>query len=423
MTDLVFRLKFQVDKSSTEGFLSGIQKGVFGGPSGGSFTKMAGGIGLVGVLMNQSLDLMKKMTNFLGEMSPALRQVMKMFERSIMLFFKPFADFLAQSLRPMTQELLKMARSWNRYWREMFGTKEQQELAGAGTLFGGVGGGILGTLLGGFPYGTAVGAAAGAVGAPAIGATIGEWLNETLGPEASKKLWDIVAFGPLTALGPDFAAWLWTALQGVWTYTEDFGTFIWESLQGVWNYAQDFGTFIWDNLKSVWNYTENFGTWLWEQLQTIWNYMEDYGGWLWIMIKTIWNYTNDFGSWLWDQLKGIWEWTWNFGSWLWDKLKGIWEWKWDFGLWLWREITKIFGGDGSGGGYQHGVSHVPETGMYMLHKNETVTTAGATPPGGGSFMYNPAFTINSGLTDADIRRIVEDQAEASYRELAAKLGR
>lgn len=295
------------------GQLLGISKGI-----GAIITKLS----VIGIIAGTALGLMKKSSSY-------LKGVLSVFGRAFLIFFRPFGDFLASLLRPLAIILMKAAVAWLKFTRT------------------GIGKGVVGAGLGA-GAGALTGAAIGALGGP-IGAGVGALIGAGLGLLASID-WGLV-----------------------YEKLSQAGTWLWERIKTIWNWTADFSGWLWEKLVSVWNYVMDFGGWLWGVLQTVWNYVADFGGWLWKKIKTVWNYVADFGTWLWDKLKSVWSWAYDFGSYLWGKVKGIWSWHWDFGSWLWSKVKSIWsGGGGDSKSYATGTAFVPETGMYKLHRGESV---------------------------------------------------
>ena len=376
------------------------------GGGGGSFLGMSKGItsmvtklSVIGVIAASALSLMKKSSGY-------LRGVLSVFGRAITIFFKPFGDFLASLLRPLAILLMKAAVAWLKFTRTGIGGKV------VGTALGAGGGALAGAAIGalGGPIGAGLGALIGA--GLALLAQIdwegvynkmlmfGGWLWENI-----KKIWDWVY---------DFNSWLWGNLITIWNYTSDLGGWLWNKLVSVWNYVMDFGTWLWEKLKSVWNYVMDFGGWLWGKITGIWSWGYNLGRWLWNKITnalsnvgsyfgfgnekgyatgtafvpetgmyklvSVWNYVMDFGTWLWEKLKSVWNYVMDFGGWLWGKITGIWSWGYNLGRWLWNKITNALSnvgsyfGFGNEKGYATGTAFVPETGMYKLHRGESVVS-------------------------------------------------
>jgi hypothetical protein len=277
--------------SQAAGLLGGMTKGLAG---------VAVKIGIVGVTLAATLGILKKSSGY-------LRGVLSIFERSFMIFFRPFGDFLATLLRPLAIMLMKVAVGWLKWTRESSTGK---------ALFGG-----------------------------------GE---------------DTAASGAIK-----------TGLKGSTTgFTGILGSTISSALAKVdWGSV---GTWLWEKIITIWDWTNDVNSWLWEKITSIWDWTYDYAGWIWGVITSVWNYDEDYGEWLWGKITSIWNWTFDFSSWLWGKVTSIWDWSWNLGSWLWRKITDALSdvgsyfGFGNSKGYATGTAFVPETGLAMLHRGESV---------------------------------------------------
>lgn len=109
--------------------LSGVQTGIFGKPPEGATKKEQGtrsfgfgkalgkiavGIGAAGVILKG----IQTGIQVLSKASPKFGGMMKILERAMMLFFRPFGDFLATLLRPLAFWLLRVSRAWLKFTRE-----------------------------------------------------------------------------------------------------------------------------------------------------------------------------------------------------------------------------------------------------------------------------------------------------------------
>ena len=368
--DLVAKLKLEIDQKSMKGFMGNIVEGATGkgDKASGGVGKMIGQLGMIGALLNQTVELMGKMTRYLSTMSPAMMSVVRMFETSITLLIRPFSDFMATALRPLASELLKFAREWNSFWRKMFPTAGEQQIVGGVMAAGAVGGGIAGGLAGG-PPGAVLGAAVGAL-AGGLGTIIGKGIadfNKWLAQFITDSITNFSAWltqfvtGPITNFGgwltqfigdsiSSFGGWL---NQFITTPLANFGTWLIQFVAGpVPNFGGWLAQFIAAPISA-------FGSWL---AGFITDNISNFGGWLFKFIQAP---ISNFGTWLAGFVSRP---LMDFGSWLAGFIgKPIA----DFGAWLLKFFTGGFTTRQHGGG-------IPETGLYMLHKNETVLTAGAT---------------------------------------------
>lgn len=78
----------------------------------GSLGGIVGKLGVIAAIANQALEFLGKIVGFLAQSSPALRGVLYQMEKAMMIFFRPFGDFLASLLRPLARSWLKMSREW-----------------------------------------------------------------------------------------------------------------------------------------------------------------------------------------------------------------------------------------------------------------------------------------------------------------------
>ncbi len=93
---------------------AGISEGAFGG--GGAGGGAGGGIGkligkttlVIGALLVIG-EGVKRLVGILKESSPYLKGVFDIFKRAMMIFFRPFGDFLASLLKPLALLLMKVA--------------------------------------------------------------------------------------------------------------------------------------------------------------------------------------------------------------------------------------------------------------------------------------------------------------------------
>jgi len=263
----------------------------------GGISKIAGSMAkmvVIGVAIVAAVGIIAKQV---VKASPYLQGILSVFSRSMLIFFRPFGDFLATHLKPLAVALMKLSVAWLKFTR----TPEGKVVAAAGTGVG-VGAGI-GAIIGGFTAGPA-GAAIGAL----IGAMIGAFI--ALIPDAVKGIKN---------LGIVAKAWLDYFADKVFGIDMDkvrvaVVTFIYRTLPDF------FTKTIPDLINQGWEQIKGLGDWLWKKIKTVWNYKEDLGPWLWNKIKSIWNYVSDFGSWIWEKIKSVWNYTSDLGTWLWNLL-------------------------------------------------------------------------------------------------------
>lgn len=159
-----------------------------------------GGLSSFGAL-NVTLDTMsrniRRVADFMAKSSPLLGSIFDLFRSSMMLFFRPFGDFLGMLLRPVAIWLLRMAINFNNWFKDLppvlkglltFLTAGAVVAGGAalaggatGALAGGIGGAVGGTL-GIIPKLLAGDLTAGAVGGLFASAfkTIGKFVGGAL---------------------------------------------------------------------------------------------------------------------------------------------------------------------------------------------------------------------------------------------------
>ncbi len=337
-----------------------------GGANTGSFMGMSKGIGatvaklgVISVIAGTALGLMKKSSGY-------LRGVLSVFGRAITIFFKPFGDFLATLLRPMAIMMMRMAVAFLKFTRTGFGKKV---------------------------VGTALGAGAGALAGAAIGAFGGP-----------------IGAGAGALIGAGLALLAQIDWGAVYDKMLQFGGWLWDKIKTIWNWTADFGGWLWDKVKSTWNYTADFGAWLWERLKSTWNYTEGFGGWLWGKLKTIWNWTMNFGAWLWDKVTGIWNWGYDLGRWLWDKITGSLS-----------NIGSYFG-FGNSKGLATGTAFVPETGMYQLHRGESVIprVQNTNSNSNQSIVLKPTIQVMGGGSEVDADELARRFSNMTMMELKSR---
>jgi len=92
-----------------------------------SLGKFFGKAGPIGIILNQSLEALKKILGFVSESSASLKGTLQIFGQATKIFFKPFGDFLSFLLRPMSVALLKFALNFNKKADEWFGKTQVEE--------------------------------------------------------------------------------------------------------------------------------------------------------------------------------------------------------------------------------------------------------------------------------------------------------
>lgn len=350
-----------------------------GGSAGSGFMGLSKGmgatvakLGIIAAIAGTALGLMKKSSGY-------LRGVLSVFGRAFLIFFRPFGDFLAGLLRPLAIMLMKAAVSWLKFSRTGIGKKVVGTALGAG---------------GGALAGAAIGALGGPIGA-AAGALIG----------AGLALLAQIDWG------------------AVYNKMKQFGGWLWDNIKKIWNWTADFAGWLWDKLKSVWSWYWDFGGWLWDKLKTVWNYVMDFGSWLWGVLISVWNYTMDFGSWLWGKMKAVWNYVADFGGWLWGKVKSIWSWHWNFGAWLWKKVKSIWKGDDDDDveGHQTGTAFVGQTGMYKLHRGESVIPrVNNNSNSSSSIILKPTIQMNGNSSNIDPDELARRFSNITMMELKSR---
>jgi len=112
-TDLERQIKSAVGGGGRGGLLSGLGTG--GGDKGGGLLGGLGGkLGFIGIALNQISELTGKVVGILKEASPNFAATVGILKQSMMLFFKPFGDFLGNLLRPLAIKFLKFMVAWEK---------------------------------------------------------------------------------------------------------------------------------------------------------------------------------------------------------------------------------------------------------------------------------------------------------------------
>ena len=99
-------------REQAKGYVSGVSQ-MFGGEAIGGFAgQMLGKLTVVGAVAGLALDFLKKIADWLSQASPYLKGILDILNKSFMIMFKPFGDFIAILLRPLALLLLQLARQW-----------------------------------------------------------------------------------------------------------------------------------------------------------------------------------------------------------------------------------------------------------------------------------------------------------------------
>lgn len=124
--ELVLKNAKEIQKKvqdSMKNIPAGISEGAFGGGggdtgAGGGFGKLLGKTALIAGTGLLILGAAKKMLGALSASSPILKGTLDILKRSMMIFFRPFGDFLASLLKPLAIVLMKAAVAWLQFWRK-----------------------------------------------------------------------------------------------------------------------------------------------------------------------------------------------------------------------------------------------------------------------------------------------------------------
>lgn len=388
-----------------------------------NLTGMGKGIGKIAMTIGAVLGALyvigktvKAVLNKMIESSPYLQGVLSVLKRATQLFWRPFGDFLATALRPLAIMLMKAAVKWLGFTRTEEGEGTVGAIAGigAGAAAGAGVGAIVGGI-GGGPIGAFIGAGVGGVlggalslldeafqGAKNLAYIASEWLDylafEVFGIDMTKIREAIAKFIHVTV--PEFFTKTlpdWFSKQA--SKLGDFGSWIWEKITS--------------SLADTWSKISQFGQWFWGQITAgLGNVMErlrQLAQWIWDKItgslSNTYTKLSGIGQWLYNKITGglsnVKDWMSNIGSYLYGRItrsiKNAFE-NFKFGWsWWWSKDA----------GNQKGLNFVPETGLYKLHRGETVTTAArAEKTGGGNvFQISPVFNIsgNNGNVESQVR--------------------
>lgn len=350
----------------------------------------------------------QKIFRTLVKHSPYLQGIMSVMGRAWGNFWRPFGDFLANMLRPLAIALLKLSVKWLKFTRTPAGEVTTKGVSGmaAGAGIGAVVGGGIG--IAGGPLGVAAGAGAGAIVGGMVGgiiALLGDawkglkniwtiataWLDELLrffGIDMDKVRVAVVTF--LYRTLPEFFTeklpkWFNETIGKL----KDFGAHVWEkltnSISDAWIKLKNFGAHVWSKIKEsvsdAWQKLSGFAQHVWDKMT---------GG-----ISNVWNKLRGFAGHIWDKITGGIS---NLGSWL----RGI-------GSYMYERVTESikqafsgfkFGWSWwwqKGEGNQRGLDHVPNDGLYKLHRGEKVVTSSrAQRDFNNSIVVSPVFNISTG---------------------------
>jgi hypothetical protein len=318
--------------------------------------EVAGKIGIVAAGITAVVAL-------LSQASPYLRGILSIFTRAMMIFFRPFGDFLAMLLRPLAVLLMRVAVAFLKATRPI--TKAMGEgAASVPQIKPDVGLGIIGDIINALlQLGGAIGGAI--IGFLNIGKVIGDWLFTTF-----QKIGEAIGVG---------------IADVVYTIGQSLGTafaYVEYAIVQAWNWVKGIGQKIWTEiLEPAWNFLKNVGQWIWEQiLQPAWNWLKDVGIKIWDIISTPF-------KWLADQIQTVIGW-----------------------------FTNLFGGGTQKkGSFQTGTSFVSDTGLYQLHRGEQVVPKGQA---GKSVFLQTTNNFNGNISqEVDIDSLARRAAKITETEL------
>lgn len=226
----------QVKKALGSIGIGGTSKGggsKIGGFEMGGFGKLLGKSTLV---LGAILGVLTIGLKTLAKASPYLKGILSIFGRAMMIFFRPFGDFLATLLRPLAIALLKMAVAFLKVTRPLL-NNVREAIQDAPTLPTDSGNMLIDLAAGianfAFLLGVAIGQVAVDLAKAAfdLGTKIGQWLfDKVITPVA------------------DFIS---NAILGAFNWVKDIGEKIWNNiLKPAWEWFKDIGTKIWEIIKS-----------------------------------------------------------------------------------------------------------------------------------------------------------------------------
>ena len=367
-------------------FATGMQAGV-GLPGGtgkeatamlggmaGKLGMVAGSIGLVVTVLGQIKKAVDSVLQEFAKSSPALQGTLMLFQKAMLLFFKPFGDFLSSLLRPLAIWLLKASIAWIKFTKDFGKTFDEvmkpvvDELVNLGTIF-----------------------------TDTVAKDIKDlqdfFSGELSLPELIMELIKNRIEGMI-----EIGTWLWKnliepAIVGSIAIGEWLGENIPKWIKGVFDFAEwirsSIATFIEDN-------TFDFGYWIGEQIGNFVVGVFDIGEWLLEFITSIITGEFDIGAWLLQHIKDFIKGIFQFGQWLLDNILSFFSGLFDFGQWLLDNIGGFITGvfnlgtwlsdnissfiSGVTRGYQETVEKqvggpIAEEGNYYLHRGEKVVSA------------------------------------------------
>ena len=370
-------------KNIPMGLISSISGG--GGGATSSASNIASGVGKLATTMVGAVTILgaialsvKAIVSRMREASPYLRGMFEVMNRASTYFFKPFGDFLASMLRPLAFWLLRASLKFMQ-WAKM--TPEGQVAvagatgAGVGATVGAAIGGALGMV--GGPGGAMAGAGVGGVVGGAIGGGAGNVENADKGINNLGTIASAWTDELMKVFGIDMNQ----VRSNVASFLQEKFPALFELLNGNFGEAVNKANEAWSGWGMVIN----------EKVNEFSEKMKGFGAWLWGKItgsfNTAWEKLKEFGKWLWDGLTEAFIASWDalkgFGKWLMDSIEtaignigsafgNFWEWI----VGLIKDAIRSLLPGAMGSGNQVGLNYVPETGLYQLHRGETVTTAG-----------------------------------------------
>lgn len=177
-------------KKQVTAALGDVNIGSKGSTSSGGASSALGMLGKIGgylgVITGTTLimkGIMNRMMNTLQRASPALDGTFRILDLAKNQFFRPYGDFLAASLRPLSIKLLDMSTEFIKFARTQEGQESIQDAMAAalGSVFGAsffsILGGIVGFATGG-PAGAVAGSAIGMAGGALFGAGVGKTASD-----------------------------------------------------------------------------------------------------------------------------------------------------------------------------------------------------------------------------------------------------
>jgi phage-related protein len=293
----------------------------------------------------------------------------------MLIFFRPFGDFLASILRPMARGLLKMSRDWLKWTK---GSTEEKLTSIMDTLKSRIDSIFLGVKI-----------------TDLIGGAVSIW---NFISDASKSIWDFVS----------------PVLKPIWDFVSDVA-------KDIWTWVTDASKSIWDfidtSFKSIWDFVTTSTKPIWEfivsEMRPIWFWITD-------VSKSMW-------TWVTDVARDIWYWITNISKSIWDWITTEVKSVWDFIITPIRSIWDFITGGGSNWGGGGGGSTVkdfiwrPGQAPQSISSTDTVVGTKSKNMGLGSVSINlGGINIEKVSSDYDIKRIgdlVADQIIIKLRSM------